>query len=101
VWVEGDHTFTSIHSYNELYVQVFDDFFFEENLIRFASTINDEEMVHALKGLLVAFKTLDESVEATPAFANPATLLASSMWQQFKESVRLVVSLPYSEPFLR
>src|SRR5690349_16155108 len=76
VWIDGDHTITSIHDYGELYVQVTDDLFLDGNLQAFASRIGQEGAV-VVAAFSQALKTLDQNIEDNQELNDPAALLAS------------------------
>jgi hypothetical protein len=99
VWIDGDHTITSIRYYDELYVQLRDDLLFDTNLREFTSTIRDELTTRTLAVFSDSLETLNRSIEANTQLNDPATLLSSPEWATFRKSARQVIELPYSQPY--
>jgi hypothetical protein len=95
VWVSGDHTLTSIHYYDELYVQLIDGLRIDELIEEFSPRIGNQETVRALREFAGSLLTLDRSIENSPDLKDPATLLSSPQWKMFKESAQEVIDLPY------
>ena len=99
VWVNGDHTLTSIHYYDELYVQLTDGLRIKELIEEFSPRIGNRETLRVLREFAGFLLDLDRSIEKSPDLKDPATLLSSPQWKMFKESAQKVVDLPYFQPY--
>jgi hypothetical protein len=99
VWIGGDRSITSIHYYDELYVQLTDDLFLDGNLREFASTIGDVGTIETLATFSQALNILDQSIKANQELNDPATLLSSPQWATFREGAKKVIALPYAQPY--
>ena len=94
VWIEGDHSITSIHYFDELYEQVLGDNHTEELIPVFAPRIADDNAIEALSQYVAALHAVDAQIEGNPVLKDPAILLASSEWNTFRQSAKRVVELP-------
>ena len=99
-WVAHDHTVTSIHNYDELYVQLVDDLHLDELVTEFAPRLSDKA-AGVLKQLGAALHALDQKIEVSSEFTNPEALLSSPEWTRFREGAIRVLELAEAQPYLR
>jgi hypothetical protein len=88
VWIGGDRSITSIHYYDELYVQLTDDLFLDGNLREFASTIGDVGTIQTLAKFSQALNILDQSIACTWVVHDALTneMLAGLLWPPSTDS---------------
>lgn len=99
VWIYGDRSLTSIHNYDELYVQLNDGLRIGELIEEFSSRIGDENTLRVLREFAESLPILDRSIEGASQLRNPAALLSSPQWEVVKKSAQRVIALPYLQPY--
>jgi hypothetical protein len=99
VWVDGDHTLTSIHYYDELYVQLTDGLRINELIEEFSPRLSNQETLRMLREFAASLLALDRSIENSRNLEDPAALLSSPQWKMFKESAQRVINLPDFQPY--
>jgi|SRR5665213_2590042 len=99
VWVERDYSFTSIHYYDELYVQLVDGLHIDELVTEFAPRIGDQGTIASLLEFARSLHILDASIEGKPALKDPEVLLSSPEWRLFQQAARKVVKSPGAATF--
>jgi hypothetical protein len=79
VWLHGDKTITSIHTFAELVEQLMGDLHLEECILRFADTLRHLGVFDSLADFARVLGELEQSARRDPTLHNPERLLRSLM----------------------
>jgi hypothetical protein len=85
VWVEGDHSETSVTDYDELYEQVFDDLD-ADGVETEALAVLDAQRGQAIREYLQAMRDADDAIAADSALSDASVLLKSDAWRRVEQA---------------
>jgi len=91
VWISGDHSFTSVTSYDELIEQMFDDLDSEAMWSQHKKELVDHvSLQSSIDAFLHALLTVDKPFGRKNC-TDHAALLSTPLWLQVRETAELVV----------
>lgn len=93
-WVLHDFSVTSIHHYDEPFEQLIGDLHLEENLEQFRNLLQEQGALTGVSNLLAAIRKLDGQIEKRPDLQDPAVLLKSEEWAEFRGAARRLLAIP-------
>lgn len=100
VWAGKNYSISSIHNFDELYVQILDDMAFESAIVDFEALRENIDAQTPFRNFLTSLKRVNSVIEAHDIAEEPNRIFQLEEWKLFREASQMILSLQLVSPYL-